>query len=63
MYTVNNNDLFDFGVNVGDAQLEMVLDESSPRIILSTPIQFFETTQETLFVSQLCIPSLTYRDH
>ena len=46
-----------FGVNVGDAQ--SLLDGSSPPIILSTPIQFFGTTQDTLFVSQLCILSLT----
>ena len=44
---------FDFGVNVGDAQLEMVLDGSSLPINLSTPIQFYETTQRILYVSQL----------
>ena len=42
MYTVNNTNFFDFGVNVGDTELEMVLDGSSPPINLSTPIQFIE---------------------
>ena len=73
MYTANNTNFLDFGVDAGDAQLEWCLDGSgsgdaqleryldgsSPPIILSTPIQFFGTTQDTLFVSQLCIPSLT----
>ena len=51
------------GSGSGDAQLERYLDGSSPPIILSTPIQLFGTTQDTLVVSQLCILSLTYRDH
>ena len=60
VYTVNYTDFFDFGVCMGDAQLERLLDGSSPPINLSTPIQFFGRTQHTLFVSQLCILSLTY---
>ena len=51
VFTVNYTNFLAFGVNVGDAQL--LLDGSSPPINLSTPIQFFETTQHTLFVSQL----------
>ena len=40
------------GSSSGDAHLERYLDGSSlPK--LSTPIQFFGTTQDTLFVSQL----------
>ena len=53
VYTVNNTNLFDFGVNAGDTQLEMVIYGSSPPIDLSTPIQFFGRTQHTIFVSQL----------
>ena len=55
MYTVNYTNFFDFGVDVGDAQLEIFLDGSSPSINLSTPIQFFGRSQHTLFVSQLLI--------
>ena len=58
MYTVNNTNFFDFGVIVGDAQLEQSDNGGSSPIYLSTPIQFFGTTQDTLFVSQLCILSL-----
>ena len=53
MYTVESAKLFDFGVNVGDAQLERNLDGSSLPISLSTPIRFYETTQRILYVSQL----------
>ena len=65
VYTVNNTNFFDFGVDTGDTQLERIDDGSSAPINLdiSTPIQFFGTTQRTLYVSQLCILSLTYRDH
>ena len=49
MYTVNNTNFFDFGVDAGDAQLD-VWDKF---IRLSTPIQFFETPQSELFVSHL----------
>ena len=52
MYTVKNNNFFDFGVNAGDNQLEMFLDGSSPLINLSTPIQFYGSPQRTLYVSQ-----------
>ena len=52
MYTVNNTNFFDFGVNVGDAKLGMVLDGYSLPISLST-IRFYETTQRILYVSQL----------
>ena len=58
VYTVNYTNFFDFGVDVGDAQLEK-FDRISPPINLSTPIQFFGRTQHTVFVSQLCIVSLT----
>ena len=47
------------GSGSSDAQLERYLDGSSSPIIFSTPIQFFGTAQDTLFVSQLCIFSLT----
>ena len=53
VFTVNYTNFFDFGVDVGDTQLERLLDGSSPSINLSTPIQFFGRTQHTLFVSQL----------
>ena len=53
LYTVNNTDLFDFGVNAGDTQLEMILNGNSPPINLSAPIQFFGRTQHTIFVSRL----------
>ena len=53
MHTVNYTNFFDFGVDVGDDQLQRFLDGSSPAINLSTPIQFFGRTQHTLFVSQL----------
>ena len=59
MYTVNNNNLFDFGVNASDAQLESIDDGSSPPISLSIPIRFFERSQSTLYVSWLCIMSPT----
>ena len=63
MYTVNYTNFFDFGVDVGDTQLNRIDDGSSPPINLSTPIQFFGRTQYTLFVSQLYILSLIYKDH
>ena len=53
MYAVNHPNFFDFGVNVGDAQLYGFYDASSPPINLSTPIRFYGTAQHTLFVSQL----------
>ena len=54
MYTVNNTNFFDFGVDAGDAQL-MVDGISIGFLQLLTPIQLFERFQRTLFVSQLCI--------
>ena len=67
MYTANNTNFIDFGVNAGDAQLELILlgnsNGGSPPINLPIPIQFFGRTQHTLFVSQLCILSLTCRNH
>ena len=59
MYTVNSTNLFDFGVNASDAQLERLDDGSSPPISLSIPIPFFERSQSTLYVSWLCIVSPT----
>ena len=53
MYTVNYTNFFDFGVDMGDDQLNRIDDGSSPPINLSTPIQFFGRTQHNLFVSQL----------
>ena len=41
------------GSSSGDAHSGGYLDGNSPPIILSTPIQFFGTTQDTLFVSKL----------
>ena len=63
MYTVDYTNFFDFGVSSGDTQLERTDDGSSHPMNLSTPIQFFGTTQDTLLVSQLCTLSVTYRDH
>ena len=63
MYTVNDTNFFDFGVNTDDVQLNRIDDGSSPPINLSIPIQFFGRTQHTLFVSQLCILSLAYKEH
>ena len=55
MYTVNNTNFFDYGVDAGDAQLD-VRAERRP-FLLSTPIQFFGTPQSRLFVSHLCTPA------
>ena len=54
IYTVNSTNFYDFGVSAGDAQLQRLLDGSSPRILLSAPFQFFETPESILYVSQLC---------
>ena len=54
MYTVNNTNFFDFGVDAGDAQL-MVNGISIGVLQLLRPIRLFERFQRTLFVSQLCI--------
>ena len=51
--TVNYTNFFDFGVDVGDTQMNRIDDGSSPPINLSPPIQFFGIAQHTLFVSQL----------
>ena len=63
VYTVNYDNFFDFGVNVGDARENRILSGSSLPINLSTPIQLFGRTQHTVLVSQLCILLLTYRDY
>ena len=63
MFTVNYTNFFDFGVDVGDAQMERVGFGSSLPINLSTPIQFLGRTQHTLFVSQLYKLSLTGTIH
>ena len=55
LYTVNNTNFYPFGVDVGDAQMQMAVDGSSPPIYLSTPFRFFETPESILYVSQLCM--------
>ena len=57
MNTVNYANFFKFGVDAGDAELNGYF---SPPITLSTPIQLFGRTAQTLFVSQLCILSLSF---
>ena len=57
MYTVNITNFFDFGVDAGDAQLDVWV-ENRRQLLLSTPIQFFGTLQSELFVSHLCTLSL-----
>ena len=58
MNTVNYDNFFEFGVDGGNAELnEYGL--SSP-ITLSTPIQLLGRTGQTLYVSQLCILSLSF---
>ena len=47
------DNFYPFGVSEGDAQVPVALDGSSSPIFLSPPIRFFETTETTLFVSQL----------
>ena len=62
MYTVNNTNFFDFGVDAGDTQL--MVDGISIRFLqLLRPIQLFERFQRTLFVSQLCILSPICKTH
>ena len=55
LYTVNNTKFYPFGVDVGDAQMQIAVDGSSPPIYLSTPFRFFETPESILYVSQLCM--------
>ena len=57
MNTVNYDNFFEFGVDAGDAELN---GDISPPITLSTPIQLFGRTGQTLFVSQLCTLSLSF---
>ena len=52
--TVNEN-FYPFGASVGDAQVPVALDESSPPISLFIPFQFFEASESTLFVSPLLV--------
>ena len=59
MYTVNNSNFFDYGVNTGDAQLD-VRTENRRQLLLSTPIQFFGTPQSKLFVSHAPMHTFTY---
>ena len=58
MNTVNYDNFFEFGVDTGDAEWNEY--GPSPPITLSTPIQLFGRTGQTLFVSQLCILSLSF---
>ena len=55
MYTVNNTNFFDYGLDAGDAQLDVRV--GFTLFPLSTPIRFFGTPQSELFVSHLCILS------
>ena len=57
MNTVSYDNFFEFGVDADDAELNEWI---SPPITLSTPIQLFGRTVQTLFVSQLCILSLSF---
>ena len=59
MYTVNNTKFFDYGVDAGDAQLDVRV--GFRLFLLSMPIQFYETPQRELFVSHLCTLSPTCR--
>ena len=54
MYTVNNTNFFDFGVDAGDFHLEAE-DASFGFLPLFTPIQFVTRPQHTLYVSQLYV--------
>ena len=58
MNTANYANFFEFGVDAGDAELNKLA--HSPTFTLSTPIQLFGRTGQTLFVSQLCILSLSF---
>ena len=55
MYTVNNTNFFDYGVDTDDAQLDVRV--GFTLFPLSTPVRFFGTPQSRLFVSHLCILS------
>ena len=58
IYTGNNTvnaNFYPFGVSVGDAQVPVALDGSSPPISLFIPFQFFEVSESTLFVSWLLV--------
>ena len=57
MNTVNYDNFFEFGVDADDAELNGYI---SPAITLSTPIQLFGRTFQTIFVSKLCILSLSF---
>ena len=59
MNTVNYDNFFEFGVDTGDAELNEYGWTST--ITLSTPIQLFRRTEQTFFVSQLCILSLSFQ--
>ena len=50
-----NENFYPFGVSVGDAQVPVALDGSSPPISLFIPFQFFEASESTLFVSWLLV--------
>ena len=50
-----NENFYPFGVSVGDAQVPVALDGSSPPISLFIPFRFFEASESTLFVSQLLV--------
>ena len=56
--TVDYSNFFDFGVDRGDTQLNRIDDGSSPPFSLPIPIQFFERSQSTIYVSWFCIHSL-----
>ena len=65
-HTVDYSNFFDFGVDAGDTRLNRIDDGSSPPFSLPLPIQFFERSQSTIYVSWFCILTLCtcmYRGH
>ena len=58
MYTVNNTNFFDYGVNAGDTWFRVGY--GLRVFLLSTPIQFFGTPQSELIVSHAPMHTLTY---
>ena len=58
MNTVNYDNFFEFAVDGGNAELNEY--GLSPTITLSTPIQLLGRTGQTLYVSHLCILSLSF---
>jgi len=57
MHTVDYTNFFDFGVDTGDDQL--IADLPSRFVFAGIPILFFERSQLSFNVSQLCIYAFT----